>query len=157
MIVWRIADDPGVVHRLVLDSDQAAAHRSYTAVPNRRWSSTEFLVDGGYVWLGSYEGRPVVTITVGPIAPFDPQRPAFPAAYRPWYIQRLAVGQECSDPLAGFRAARHAVGVASGSGADALRAQANSLLPAYAMLLLVGFVRYPCDDADDAAYLQLPL
>lgn len=155
MISWRLADNPDVIHALVTDSDHAAGQRSGTPAPTRHRSSTEFLVAGGHVWLGSHDDRPVVTITVGPIAPFDPQRTTFPVAYRPWYMQRLAVGPDCPDPLAGFTAARHAIAVAAASGADALRAQANPRLPAYAMLLLLGFVRYDGGDTGDlAAHLQ---
>lgn len=140
---WDTARDARTVHALVEESDRAAALRTGTAAPVRRPEATRRLVDLGVVRLGRVDGVAVVTVTVGPVPSFDPDGSALPRAELPWYMQRLAVRPGCPDPLAGVRAVRHAVELASAAGADALRAEANPDLPdVLTLLTALGFTRH---------------
>ncbi|MCC3769510.1 hypothetical protein [Streptomyces sp. UNOC14_S4] len=164
-LIWRTADDPLPVHALVESSDRAAARRSGTPPPRRRHASTRFLVARGLVRLGTEDGVPVVTVTVGPLPSFDsssldPAEGALPGAERPWYMQRLAVTPAHPDPLLGVRAVRHAMSLAAGAGADALRAEANpDLSDVLEMLCSLGFARYGTIDTGPLrrTFLHLPL
>jgi GNAT superfamily N-acetyltransferase len=159
-LVWRVADDPDVVHRLIEASDQQAAARTGTVAPLRRRESTRLLVEARVVRIGLLDRDPVVTVTVGPFPSFDPAEGNLPEAPDPWYMLRLAVAPESQDFLAGFHAVRHAVETARAGGAGALRAEANPDLAAVLqMLTVVGFVRYGTDESRPLrrTFLQMPL
>ncbi len=160
-MLWRIAADDAAVHSLIEASDRAAAQRSGTPAPARRLSSTRALVAGRLVHVGTVDGVPVATVTVGPVPSFDASaEPLLPSAARPWYMQRLAVHPRCPDPLAGARAVRQAIRTAADGGADVLRAEANPDLPDVLRLLTaLGFVRYGTVDtpAPRRTRLQRPV
>lgn len=142
-VVWTIAADPSVVHRLLEDSDRAAAARSGSIAPTRRWSSTQQLVAAGLVHVGTDGGRVVATVTVGPTPTFAVDETRLTAAPNPWYVQRLAVAPD-APALVGLQALRRAIETARASGADAVRAEANpAIADVVALLEAHGFVRAP--------------
>ncbi|MFI5907243.1 hypothetical protein [Dactylosporangium sp. NPDC051541] len=160
-LVWRVADDPAVVHRIIEASDRRASQRSGKEPPKRRIESTRALVAAGLVHVGHLNARPSVTVTVGETAPFDVAESGLPAAEHPRYMQRLAVDPDADGALLlGFHAGRHAVAVATAAGADALRAETN---PDYndvvRMLAALGFEPYRTDDSGPQRriYLQRPI
>jgi hypothetical protein len=160
ILIWRAADNPDVVHRLIEASDRSAAARARIGVPKRSLETTRRLVSAGFVHLGLLGGEPVVTVTVGPVASFNPAETSLPEAPNPWYMQRLAVVPESPDPLAGFHAVRHALQCARAAGAGALRAEANpDLVAVLRMLTAVGFTRYGTDESGPLrrTFLQLSL
>ncbi|MFE4857462.1 hypothetical protein [Streptomyces sp. NPDC056670] len=142
-LTWQIARDPLCVHRLIEESDRAAALRSATPVPRRRLESTRALVGRGLVHLGTQDGVPVVTVTVGAVPSFDTREAGLPDAEHPWYLQRLALAPHGPEPLLGVRAARHAAALATAAGADALRAEANpGITDVLGVLTALGFTRH---------------
>ncbi len=160
-LVWRVADDPATVHRIIEASDRRAAQRTGKEPPQRRIESTQGLVAGGLVHLGLLNGRPAVTVTVGGNPPFDVAASGLPPADDPRYMQRLAVDPEVDGALLlGFHAGRHAIAVAGAAGADALRAETN---PDYddvvRMLAALGFQPYRTDDSGPRRriFLQRPI
>ncbi|MER5521323.1 hypothetical protein [Streptomyces sp. NPDC002763] len=142
-LTWHVAQDPLTVHRLVEESDRAAALRSGTPAPRRRPESTRALVERRLVHFGMRDGVPVVTVTVGPTPSFDTREAGLPEAAHPWYMQRLALATGSPDPLLGVRAVRHATTLATTAGSDALRAEANPDIPdVLGMLATLGFIRH---------------
>jgi hypothetical protein len=160
-LVWKVADEPATVHRLIEASDLRASKRTGKAPPQRRMESTQGLVASGFVHLGLLDGRPAVTVTVGDVPPFDLAESGLPPAADPRYMQRLAVDPDVPGTfLLGFHAGRHAIAVATAAGADALRAETN---PDYGdvvrMLTALGFEPYRTDDSGPRRriFLQRPI
>ena len=159
-LVWSVADDASVIHRLIEASDKGAAERSGTTAPARRMESTRGLVSKGFVHLGVLDGRPAVTVTVGDVPPFDPDETGMPPAAAPRYMQRLAVEPDVPDKLLGFHAVRHAIAVATAAGADVLRSEANpDLEDVLRMLTALGFERFRTNEEGPArrTYMQRAL
>jgi hypothetical protein len=162
-IHWAMAvpgRDDRTVHELIAASDRAAAARSGTRPPVRRLDSTTYLVETGAVHLARVNGVPIATVTAGPRPSFDTAETGLPEAQHPWYMQRLAVRPDCSDPLVGVQAVRRAIAAARAHGADAVRAEANpDLTDVLTLLALHGFVRYGTNASGPArrTFLQLVL
>ena len=158
-LVWSVADDADVIHRLIEASDRRAAERSGTTPPARRTASTRGLVSKGFVHLGVLDGRPAVTVTVSDNPPFDPGESGLPSADEPRYMQRLAVDPDVPDKLLGFHAVRHAIEVATAAGADVLRSEANpDLEDVLRMLTALGFARFATHEGPARrTYLQREL
>ena len=157
-LAWCVARDPDAVHALLVTCDAKAAAETGTPAPDRRQSSTEFLVAAGVVHVVLVDDAPVATVTVGPYPSFDAD--GLPPAETPWYMQRLAVLPDRQGSLLGVSAVRHAMATARAGGATALRAEANPDLPGpLALLLAVGFVRYSTDEHGPArrTFLQASL
>ncbi|MFJ8493731.1 hypothetical protein ACIRBZ_36125 [Streptomyces sp. NPDC094038] len=158
-LYWQTARDAQTVQALVEESDRAAALRTGTPAPRRRTAATQHLVEQGSVRLGTLDGVPVATVTVGATPSFDAAAGPPPSARVPWYMQRLAVQPGVPDRFLGLHAVRHAVEWATAAGADALRAEANPDLPdVLALLTTLGFVRYAtADTVPRRTWLQLPI
>jgi ribosomal protein S18 acetylase RimI-like enzyme len=158
-LYWHTARDAQTVHALVEESDRAAALRTGTPAPHRRTAATRHLVEQGSVRLGTVDGFPVATVTVGAMPSFDADAGRLPYSRTPWYMQRLAVRPGFPDPFLGLRAIRHAIERATAAGADALRAEANpDLSDVLALLTTLGFVRHATmDTAPRRTWLQLPI
>jgi hypothetical protein len=98
------------------------------------------------------------TLTWDP--PFDTAAANFPRAQKPAYLCRLAVNPAVLDggSMVGARCVRRAVELASRSGADALRSEANPDLTAVrSMLDLFGFEEHGHAQSEDGrrqVYLQ---
>ncbi|MEU6259174.1 hypothetical protein [Streptomyces sp. NPDC047043] len=158
-LYWQTARDAQTVQSLVEESDRAAALRTGTPAPRRRTAATRHLVKQGSVRLGTVDGVPVATVTVGATPSFDAAVGGLSYARVAWYMQRLAVRPGIADPFLGLHAVRHAIECATAAGADALRAEANpDLSDVLALLTTLGFVRHAtADTVPRRTWLQLPI
>jgi hypothetical protein len=138
---WIVADDVVEVHTLLCASD-AAQDTEDAPAPHREIESTRRYVTARLVRLLRSETGPMAMFTLTPDPPFPDSLDRFPPASRPIYMTRLAVDPRTlsQEPLIGLRCLRHAMAVATESGADALRSEANpDLRGTMRLLTLAGF------------------
>ncbi len=142
---WEMAKNLYEVHELLCASDAHHAQIHGLPVPVRRFESTRRYVEAGVVHLLRYGGDAAGMFTLTWESPFDEHTGVFPNRWKPAYLQRLALHPEWlqRDSLVGTRCLRRAIELATDTGADALRAEANpDLLATCALLRLFGFEQY---------------
>ncbi|MEV8093591.1 hypothetical protein [Kitasatospora sp. NPDC085879] len=158
--VWERAGDAAEVHALLRACDAHQAERSGTAAPDRSLATTEALVRLGAVHLLRSDGRAVAMFTLTTAPRPEPATDDYPPASNPVYLSRLAVAPDllADGTLMGVRCVRKAVQLAGGTGADALRAEANpDLVNTRAMLADLGFEQHGPVHADETGrrYVRL--
>jgi hypothetical protein len=124
--VWQVATDSEEVHDLLRACDAYQASQSGTPAPVRRPETTAARVLAGNVHTLRHKGSLAAMFTLTWTAPFE-EPGIYPPASRPGYLCRLAVRPDllAGGSLLGARCVRKAVELATGGGADELRAEAN--------------------------------
>lgn len=160
---WEIAQDVDLVHELLCSSDEHLAIRYGLPVPRRNVETTRARVQAREVQLLRGGERPLAMFTLTWAPPFAQSLDVFTFRTKPAYLQRLVVNPEAEkqDLLLGARCVRHAIGLAFGGGADAIRSEANPDLTAtFRLLELFGFRRVGPDQTFDGlrrTYLEKAL
>ncbi|MGH8931683.1 MAG: GNAT family N-acetyltransferase [Egibacteraceae bacterium] len=161
---WEVATDAAEVHALLCACDSYQVSVLGLPAPNRRMKASETLVRDQSVHVLRRDGEAIAMFTLTPRAPFDQDIKIFPEARKSFYLQRLAVKPEllARGSVLGAQCIRKAIELATRSGADAVRCEANpDLVSTRELLDHLGFEQYGLTLSDNEGrrrvYLQKTL